>query len=315
MHPGASVDQPEHGPVPKPGRPWLLSLLVILIVLISTVATLAVWVSADIASPDNFVAVVAPVGRDPQVQTAIGTEVLAIVNQRLAPDPAASGTQRVAATLLRRQVEQAIQEVLASDRFTALWDAAVRETQGALRYLFERGDQSPLTITSGQISINLSPFVAEVRAFLEAQGIEVPGDRLPPEGDYRVVVIESDQLRDAQNVLSLTNLLAVVLPITALVLLIVACFVAANWRQAVIWTGVGLVVAMALILVATFVLQSAFHDTTGDDAAGVISDAVADAIVASFRVDLGIVTLAGILAIVIGLIASRLHRPGAITSL
>lgn len=291
----------------KRGRPWLLSLLVVLIILASAVATLAVWVVSDLAAPDNFVAVVAPVAREPEVQAAIGSEVQAIVEQQIAAATSTSGNQGLAATLLRRQVERAIQEVLASDRFAELWDAAVLEVQAILRGMID-SDQTAVTITSGQVTINLAPFVAEIRAVLAAQGVEIPAGRLPPDGDYRVVVVESDQLREAQAALSLTNLLAIALPIVALVLLIVACFVARNWQQAVTWTGVGIMTAMALLLLASVVVLNWFKESTGDDATGVISDAVAGAIVTSLRTDLAIVAGAGFVAIVIGVIANRRHR-------
>ncbi len=307
MHRPASPEPPAPAsPLPtRRSRPWLLSLLVILIVLASVVATIAIWVTTDVASPDNFVAVVAPAGRDPRVQAAIGSEIQAMIEQRLATDPAASGARRAASDLLRRRVQQAIQDLLASDRFTVLWDSTVRETQAAYRYLFEQGGQSPLTVTSGQISVNLGPFIAEVRAFMEAQGIEVPADRLPPGDDYHVVIVESDELRQAQQVLSLTNLLAIVLPAAALILLIVACLVAAPWPRAVLWTGVGIVAAMALLALITLWGQSAFQDSTGDDTSGIIADAVAAAIADSFRTDLAIVAALGVGAIVIGVIANR----------
>lgn len=311
MHRPASPEPPAPAtdPAPKRTRPWLLSLLVILIVLASVVATIAIWVTTDVASPDNFVAVVAPAGRDPRVQAAIGSEIQAMIEQRLATDPAASGARRAASDLLRRRVQQAIQDLLASDRFTVLWDSTVRETQAAYRYLFEQGGQSPLTVTSGQISVNLGPFIAEVRAFVEAQGIEVPADRLPPGDDYHVVIVESDELRQAQQVLSLTNLLAIVLPAAALILLIAACLVAAPWPRAVLWTGVGIVAAMALLALITLWGQSTFQDSTVDDTSGIIADAVAAAIADSFRTDLAIVAALGIGAIVIGVIANR-GRPG-----
>lgn len=311
MHRPASPEPPAPAsPLPtRRSRPWLLSLLVILIVLASVVATIAIWVTTDVASPDNFVAVVAPAGRDPRVQAAIGSEIQAMIEQRLATDPAASGARRAASDLLRRRVQQAIQDLLASDRFTVLWDSTVRETQAAYRYLFEQGGQSPLTVTSGQISVNLGPFIAEVRAFMEAQGIEVPADRLPPGDDYHVVIVESDELRQAQQVLSLTNLLAIVLPAAALILLIVACLVAAPWPRAVLWTGVGIVAAMALLALITLWGQSTFQDSTVDDTSGIIADAVAAAIADSFRTDLAIVAALGIGAIVIGVIANR-GRPG-----
>lgn len=311
MHRPASPEPPAPAsPLPtRRSRPWLLSLLVILIVLASVVATVAIWVTTDVASPDNFVAVVAPAGRDPRVQAAIGSEIQAMIEQRLATDPAASGARRAASDLLRRRVQQAIQDLLASDRFTVLWDSTVRETQAAYRYLFEQGGQSPLTVTSGQISVNLGPFIAEVRAFMEAQGIEVPADRLPPGDDYHVVIVESDELRQAQQVLSLTNLLAIVLPAAALILLVVACLVAAPWPRAVLWTGVGIVAAMALLALITLWGQSTFQDSTVDDTSGIIADAVAAAIADSFRTDLAIVAALGIGAIVIGVIANR-GRPG-----
>lgn len=311
MHRPASPEPPAPAsPLPtRRSRPWLLSLLVILIVLASVVATIAIWVTTDVASPDNFVAVVAPAGRDPRVQAAIGSEIQAMIEQRLATDPAASGARRAASDLLRRRVQQAIQDLLASDRFTVLWDSTVRETQAAYRYLFEQGGQSPLTVTSGQISVNLGPFIAEVRAFMEAQGIEVPADRLPPGDDYHVVIVESDELRQAQQVLSLTNLLAIVLPAAALILLVVACLVAAPWPRAVLWTGVGIVAAMALLALITLWGQSTFQDSTVDDTSGIIADAVAAAIADSFRTDLAIVAALGIGAIVIGVIANR-GRPG-----
>lgn len=310
MHRPASPEPPAPAtdPAPKRTRPWLLSLLVILIVLVSVVATVAIWVTTDVASPDNFVAVVAPAGRDPRVQAAIGSEIQAMIDQRLATDPAASGTRGAASDLLRRQVEQAIQDLLASGRFTALWDTAVRETQASYRDLFEQGDQSPLTVTSGQISVNLGPFIAEVRAFVEAQGIEVPADSLPPGDDYHVVIVESDELRRAQQVLSLTNMLAIVLPAAALILLIVACLVAAPWPRAVLWTGVGIVAAMALLALVTIWGQSIFQNSTGDDTSGIIADAVAAAIADSFRTDLIIAALLGVVAIVIGVIANRANR-------
>ena len=307
MHRPASPEPPAPAsPLPtRRSRPWLLSLLVILIVLASVVATIAIWVTTDVASPDNFVAVVAPAGRDPRVQAAIGSEIQAMIEQRLATDPAASGARRAASDLLRRRVQQAIQDLLASDRFTVLWDSTVRETQAAYRYLFEQGGQSPLTVTSGQISVNLGPFIAEVRAFMEAQGIEVPADRLPPGDDYHVVIVESDELRQAQQVLSLTNLLAIVLPAAALILLVVACLVAAPWPRTVLWTGVGIVAAMALLALITLWGQSTFQDSTVDDTSGIIADAVAAAIADSFRTNLAIVTALGVGAIVIGVIANR----------
>ncbi len=291
----ASEHQPERQaaptPTPRASRrtlpTWLLVILVILTCSGVLASTLVIWVESTMLNTDHFVALVAPLGSDPQVINSVSQYVADQVVTALDIQNRTANALPIDGRFLTGPLERIVHDFvqtrtadfLNSDQGQALWQAQVRRGHAGLVALL-RGQTSTIGTANGTVTLDLLPILAAMLSRLQQAapgiipfGVTIPdlsaaqtpaqarqelaqalGVQLAP--DFGLITLfQSDTLRTAQRIVSILDALQVILPLVTLVLAILALWLAANrWRTLLLLGGVTAALFLVAMLVAQIVL-------------------------------------------------------------
>jgi hypothetical protein len=282
------------------GRKWIVGILVVLGILLSVLALVAFWADSKLTTTDQFVALVAPLAADPAIQSAITDQVTDAIVARLATEQGAAVSSD---DQQRPRIAAAVQEFVQSDRFRELWANALRRAHGTALALLQGTNDGLVSLTTGgQVVLDLAPVVADVEARLSEQGIDAAGAPSSTE-PLEIVLYTSPALATAQDLLVLVDRLAILLPIAAVIVLLVALLIARRRGRALVWIGFGLVLAMAVLVILTFGAPR-----VGDVASSQVASAVLDAVLASLRTNAAVLAVIGLVAAAAGFLIDRQFR-------
>ena len=278
-------------PVEESGSTWRRVLGVILAILAMITLVLAVealWLKTTLEDEDTFVETFAPVAQQTAVATAISTRVAdglveseefqVFVTDGLPPDLGVLAIPITAA--VREVVVTGGTEIVQSDVFATVWEGALRVTHTAASAVLT-GNDGALVSEGGVVSIDLNEIAATISSRLqEERGIDLP----EIEADLgSIVLLESDQLAAAQDVLGVISALAWVLPLIALVLIIGAVWVHPDNRWMVAFIAFGTAIVGLLSLVFLRVVESTVLGSITDRESGDAFDATFDTVTAGLR--------------------------------
>jgi hypothetical protein len=255
----ARVTAPVATPAPVPsaaarrtgrGRTIAAVALVVVASLLVPVSITASWLRNRVVNTDGYVATVAPLARNADIQAAAGariadalftsTDVEATV-ARLLPDDAAVLAVPITSSL-KALADQAIVAVLASDQFATLWDEVHRLAHAQVVSTLTG------TGTTGTVAVDLAPVVKVVAEQLDASGLAL----FERAGNTPVLfeVLKSDDLAQLQASFRLYDRLATALPWVTLLLLAAAVVVARDRRRMLVAAAVGVALGAAALLLA-----------------------------------------------------------------
>ncbi|MGJ9405305.1 hypothetical protein ACHABQ_03145 [Nesterenkonia aurantiaca] len=248
------------------GRAFLATLLIVLGVLMAPLALVAAWTKAEVTDTDQFVATMAPIVEDPAFQAFLVEEITVAINEEIDLETVTSDLFDGIATLdlpprasdalqlleqpavegAQSQIRSTTERLIASDTFEQVWDQALRISHARLIAALSGDTYGAVVINeSGEVGIELGPLVASVKEQLTAQRFAL-AERIP-EVDRTVVVAQSDELVQARTAYQAVDVLGFVLPWVSIGLIAVGVLVAGRRAKALIWAGVGLAFAMALL--------------------------------------------------------------------
>ena len=276
---------------------WRGPLAVVLIVvgcLLAPLSVIAVWTANQVSSTDRYVANVTPLISEPSVQRALTDKITTEISSRLnvkalATDAGTAlsqrGLTRVGALLttfsgaLASSVDGFIHgqvaKIVASPQVARLW-VQVNETAHAqlVKALSGQGG-SAVTVSNGQVVLDLAPFIDIVKSDLSARGFTLVNKI--PAIHPTLALFSAKYLVKAQTGYRLLNDLKIVLPILTIVLLGLGVYVAPGHRRALIGAGLGfalsmLVLGLGLALFRGVYLNSVPPRVLPADAAAVLYD-------------------------------------------
>lgn len=266
---------------------WLSIMLASLTCLCLLASTVTIWVGATVLNTDRFVALVAPLRRDPQVIASVSSYIADQVVASLDITGRTASILPAGGQFLVGPLEQSVHDyvqmraadVLSSDRTQATWQAVERSAHAELVSAL-RGQPSAVTIADGVLSVDLLPLIAATLSRLQQAvpglfasappipdltGMQSPeqqrqalsqalGVQLPP--DFGVVtVLRSDNLATVQRIVTALDTLQLVLPLVTLALAAATIWSMASWRRALQLLGIGTaVVVLAAILLIPLLL-------------------------------------------------------------
>jgi hypothetical protein len=255
----------------KRGWGWtLLSAVLIAIgALLAPFAVAASWAAIVLTDTDRFVAEYAPLADDPEVQAYVTDETVAIINEQvdipalttdvidgvieLGTGPAATQALELlkgpAASGIQSLIESGVTNFVASDRFSNVWQAALRVSHAQLIAALQNDPDAAIALGSdGTIGIQLGPIVDAVKAALLERGIDL-ASRIP-DVDRTIQVAQSDALPTIQLAYGLVVAAGAWLPWIAILFLAAGVLVARRKAVALIWAALALALSMLLTLAA-----------------------------------------------------------------
>ncbi|WP_025135001.1 hypothetical protein [Leucobacter sp. PH1c] len=249
-------------------RSLLAAVALTLAVLLAPLAVLASWVRIELVDTDRFVATLAPLAEDPAVQSFLGDQVMAAVDEQVDFDAIvgslASGLTSLelpseadaAITLLRGPAAQGmrsvvastVEETIASDAFAGTWQLALTNTHRATIALMRGDTNGMLTLDrdTGELAIDAGVIVAQVKDQLEARGFGLAS--MIPNVTASIPLTTAEGLVGAQLGYAAAVALGTWLPWLVLALLVAGVALARRRTRALARTGFGLTLGFLLLL-------------------------------------------------------------------
>ena len=246
------------------------AVLIILGCVLAPLSLVAVWTDSQLSDTDRFVETVSPLAADPAVQEALTNRITttvfqyvdvqglakeaitALAAQGSLPPQVATRLEGLTPTLVSATtgfVREKVGEVVASPQFASAWDQAVGIAHREMVTLLS-GDARGIVVQGDTVYLQLGPFIDAAKQRLSAAGLTAV-DRIP-EVNPTIALAPADQLVRAQTAYTALGSLAGVLPWITLLLLAAGVFLARRRLRALV--GVGLGVAVALVVLAAGLL-------------------------------------------------------------
>jgi hypothetical protein len=256
-------------------RAPVATVLIVLGCLLAPVSVLAVWTANQVSDTGRYVQNVAPLIHEPAVQSAltdkISNQINAQIHVQTLTNQAASalsskGLTRVG-TLLQTFsgslagavggfIHTQVAKIVASPQIANVWVRVNQNVHAQLVKALSGQGSGAVTVSNGQVVMNLGPFIDVVKKDLVAKGFTLANSI--PAINPTVGLFSAKYLVKAQSGYRLINDLKIVLPILTLVLLAAGIYVARSHRRAVIGAGLGFAASMAVLGIALAIARSIY---------------------------------------------------------
>ena len=311
------------------------ALLIVIGCILAPLSVIGVWTANQVSDTNRYVANIEPLIHDPAIQNALTDKITTAITTRLnvtglssqAADTLTSrGFTRVGSLLktfgpalsnaVTGYVHNFVHKVITSERFANAWVEVNRVAHQTLVQALS-GQGGSITVSNGQVTLDLAPFIAIVKQDLAARGFTLVNS-LPPIHPT-IALFSSKTLVQAQTLYRLINDLKIVLPIATLVLIAAGVYIARDHRRALIGAGLGFAASMlvlgALLLVFRGIyLNSVPNSVLPSDAAAVIFDTLVRFIRSALRTLLVVGLVVAIGAFFSGPSVTAVKARGAVKS-
>ena len=270
------------------------AVLIVIGCILAPISVVAVWTANQVSDTDRYIANIEPLIHDPAVQGALTDKVTVAITSHLnitgytnqAADLLTSkGLPRVG-TLLKTFgpaiassvagfIHSQVSKIVTSPQFANTWIQVNKTAHAELVKALSGQGNGAVSVSNGQVVINLAPFVVIVKKALAARGFTIVNS-LPPIHPQLALFSSKDLVR-AQTLYRLLNDLKIVLPILSLLLLAAGVYIARGHRRALIGAGLGfaasmLVLGLGLLIFRGIYLNTVPNNVLPSNAAAVIFD-------------------------------------------
>jgi hypothetical protein len=274
-------------------RAPVAALLIVIGCVLAPLSVVGVWTANQVSDTNRYIANIEPLIHEPAIQNALTDKITVAITTRLnvtgytnqAADLLTSkGLPRVG-TLLKTFgpsiasavagfVHNTVHKIVTSDRFSNAWIQVNTVAHQTLVQALS-GQGGAITVSNGQVTLDLAPFIAIVKQDLAARGFTLVNS-LPPIHPT-LALFSSKTLVQAQTLYRVLNDLKIVLPILSLLLIAAGVYIARGHRRALIGAGLGfaasmLVLGAALLIFRGVYLNSVPNSVFPSDAAAVAFD-------------------------------------------
>lgn len=237
-----------------PRLPGPISILVTLVAcLLLPLALVSSWMATTVSDTDAYVETVTPLATDPEVLSAVRSELHAVAVRAMAKAPAAGQESS--------RVDAAVERATADEHFSQVWAEGNRQVHEQVIAVLE-DDSSRVDSSSDVVSVDLSGLVATLVDRLDASGIRTPAD--VRNVDATVPLMKTSDLEELRSGYQLLDALGFWLPVIW-VLLVVLLLVTARRRLAAAGhLAVGSLVTLALLAITLAVGRGVVTDRSPD---------------------------------------------------
>ncbi|MFD3452280.1 hypothetical protein ACFWVC_08865 [Streptomyces sp. NPDC058691] len=265
---------PRSGPRPRhPVRAFFSALLIVLACVLVPLSALAVWVNSQIGDTDRYVATVAPLASDRDVQDAAADRITGAVMQHvgvasLLDEVAPADRPRLDTLLsrlagpltsgLRSLVHSTAERVVRSEAFRKVWVEANRRIHATVDKALTGQGGGAVRLTNDTVAIDLAPVIDQVKQRLVGAGLTVAGKIPQIHTDFTVV--RSEKVGKIRTAFRLLQLVGFWLPILTVVLAAVGVLLAARRRRSLVAAALGFAGAALVLGLALTVFRSLYLD-------------------------------------------------------
>ena len=299
-------------PRKRRGRTIASWVLIVLACLLAVLSVVVVYARDQLLDTDTFVSTVAPLAKDPAIQTVVATKVADNLVARTDVEQRIKNALPEKAGFLANPITGAVHtaayeitlRLVRSPQFQTLWEQALRRSHEQLDNLLTGQKVGAIQATNGEVTVDLSQVEAAAKKALSQRGLSV-FNKIPGYTGAPFVLFQSDQLAKLQRWIRFLDHLAVVLPVVSVLLLAGAVLLARDRRRGLVHAASGLAVSMALLLIAANVGRDQYLSSLKVSQSKAATKAVIDTVDAALldlvRTVLIIAAVVAIVAFVVGL--------------
>ncbi|MEI5007070.1 hypothetical protein RB196_06755 [Streptomyces sp. PmtA] len=310
-------------PPPRPPRHRMRSALAAVLIVIGCVlaplSAVATWAKSEVGDTDRYVATVAPLASDPDVQAAVATRVTNVVMEHidlpaLLEDVAPADRPRLDALIgriggalenaVRSFVQARTQDIVASDAFQRIWTDANRRIHAAVDKALTGSGGGAIELTDNAVKIDLAPVIEQVKQRLVNEGLTV-AEKIP-EIHTDFTVLQSEDVGRVKTGFRLLQLAGTWLPVVAVVLIAAGVLLSAHRRKALVAAALGVAVATALLGAGLTVFRLVYLDSLPKGVSQPAATSVFDALVRFLRTTIRNIVMLGVVVA----LAAWLTGPG-----
>lgn len=239
-------------------RAWGSALCIVIAAILVPVSIVTAWAHVQLVDEDSFVATLAPLASDVEVQSMIVDETMDAITAQvdfaaltssvidgvatLDLPPAAVAALRLleqpAADGLEGLVDRAVTRVVTSPAFAEVWTTATRAAHRALTTTATSDGGGIVVRTDDGVGIQLGAIVERVKQNLTAQGVGIAG--LIPTIDRVVIIGTGQNLALIRTGYALAVAVGYWLPLVSLALFAIGVLLARRRAAALLGSGIGL---------------------------------------------------------------------------
>lgn len=246
---------------------WRMFIAIVLIVLGALFAGLAVpavWLDRTVKDTNVWVDTVAPLAKDPGVQNLVANSVTdalmsAVDVQGLAQQYLPGRLKDFAPAIagaVKSFVSDQAHTFTKSEQFQTAWIEANRVGQKTVITLGTPGAKGAVSNQNGAITLDIGILVDTIKARLVERGLTILNNVPTSAVQGRTITLyQAPWLAELQKALMWMGIAAITLPVLAILFLAGAIALATDRRKGVLYTGIGVVVAMLLPLSALYLGQ------------------------------------------------------------
>ena len=248
-------------------RRALVALLVIGGCVLAPISVIGLWARNTLLDTNQYVDTVAPLAKDPAIQSAIANRVSkrltesVDIESELKADlpPRVQFAAPAIASGFESFVHAATLRIAQSDRFQTFWENANRRAHSQVVAVLEGEGTETVDTKNGKVVLDVSGLIDQVKKRLDDRGITI-FDNVGKGANQQFVLFESEQLTQAQSGVRLLKTLTYALPFLALLAFAVAIALSPNRRRTLLRSALGFAFAMALVLIVFNVSRGAYLD-------------------------------------------------------
>ncbi|MGH4035105.1 hypothetical protein ACQB60_40005 [Actinomycetota bacterium Odt1-20B] len=252
--------------MPRKARSALSAVLLVLACLLVPLGALSTWAKLEIEDTDRYVATMAPLASDSDVQGAVADAVTDSVMKDIDVGP----LQGTVETFVR----EAVQSFTETAAFQTAWNAANRAAHDAVQDALNNESDS-------EVTIDLAPITEQVKKQLVEDG--TPFAQRIPVQHTQVTVMKSQDLGELRKGFHMLQVAGLWLPAAAVVLGVGGILLAVHRRRAVTATALGAALGAGALAIALAVGRGTTLDDLPPDVSKAAAGAVYDALTDSLR--------------------------------
>ncbi len=201
-------------------------------------------------------------------------------------------------------ITQATVQVVKTDAFVAVWDAATRAAHDEFIRAVD-GKERFTTIGSNGLYLDLGSSLTEVRRYLDDQGITWLDGVDLGSIDVRVLLLDAPGLDLVRRMVEVMRVLVIILPTLAVISLGIGLLLSFRPFRALVWIGSGVIAgSLAIMVIEQMAKGSTVDELTGGVLGRASAEVIVDHVSSSLDRMLLLVLGGGVLLIAAGLLAS-----------